>query len=87
MGASNGDPQNARTIAYAVARGWFDIVADKEFDKAKSHDDMWNKHNAERAERELANMQVPAAGTIIDVMAQQIAKLTSKVAILEGTAK
>ena len=84
IGASLSDPQNAATIAYAVARGWYDIVPDKEFDKAATHADAWDAHNAERAERELANMQVPQAGTIIDVMAQQIAALTAKVAMLEG---
>ena len=31
-------------------------------------------------------MQVPQAGTVIDVMAQQIAALTAKVAMLEGAA-
>ena len=86
MGAQLNDPQNSRTIAYAVARGWYDIVPDKEFDGADSHADMWDQHNAERATRELANMQVPQAGTVIDVMAQQIAALTAKVAMLEGAA-
>ena len=86
MGASNNDRQNARTIAYQVARGNFDIVPDSLFDGAESHADMWDFHNAERAERELANMQVPQAGTVIDVMAQQIAALTAKVAMLEGAA-
>ena len=84
MGASLSDPQNTNTIAYAVARGWYDIVPDAEFASAESHADMWDFHNAERAERELANMQVPQAGTIVDVMAQQIAALTTKVAMLEG---
>ena len=35
MGASLSDPQNARTIAYQVARGNFDIVDDKEFDGSR----------------------------------------------------
>ena len=73
IGAQLSDPQNARTIAYQVARGHFDIVDDKEFDKADSHADMWDAHNAERAAVELKNMDTPQAGTLLAVMADQIA--------------
>ena len=82
MGASLSDPQNARTIAYQVARGNFDIVDDKEFDKAAPHADVWDEHNAERAAVELKNMDTPQAGTLLAVMADQIAKLQAEPAIL-----
>ena len=78
------DPQNARTIAYQVARGNFDIVNDKAFDKAKSHADVWDEHNAERAAVELKNMDTPQAGTLLAVMADQIGKLQAEVAELRA---
>lgn len=81
------DPQNAMTVAYGVARGWIDIVDDKEFDKAPTHDEVWIGYNKDRAERDLHNRQQPAAGSLLDVMAAQIAKLTAEVAALKGGAK
>ena len=84
MGAQLSDPQNSRTIAYAVARGWYDIVPDKEFDGADSHADMWDEHNAERAAVELKNMDTPQAGTLLAVMADQIGKLQAEVAELRA---
>ena len=87
ISATDKEPQNARVIAHQVARGHFDIVDDGEFDKAKPHSDVWDEHNAERAKREIANMEVPKAGTVLDVMAQQVAALTAKVAQLEGAKK
>ena len=87
IAATDKEPQNSRTIAHAVARGWFDIVPDLLFDGAKPHSDVWDEHNAERAKREIADMEVPKAGTVLDVLAQQVAALTAKVAQLEGANK
>ena len=84
IGPSDEDRQNAKTIAYQVARGHFDIVDDKEFDKAPPHADVWDDHNAARAAVELKNMDTPQAGTLLAVMADQIGKLQAEVAELRA---
>ena len=57
---------------------------DKEFEKAKPHAKVWDEHNAERTERELADMNAPAPGTLLAVMAGEIDKLKAEVAALRG---
>ena len=77
---SGTDPQNAMVVAYGVARGYIDIVPDKEFDKAPTHDEVWlEKHKADSA-RELKNMETPAPGTIIAVLQDRVAKLEAQLA-------
>ena len=79
------DPQNAMVLAYAVARGYIDIVPDSEMNsKTPSHDECWDEHNRRLAERELRNAEGPAPGTMIEVMQAQMAQMQARIDSLEG---